>query len=114
MDVQVTERVLRVQIITLNGRLDAFYAPQLRKTYQALLDTGVIYFVLDLRDVEFMDSAAMAALVSLLKQSRSAGGTVIMVKPVNENALRILMLTKFDRVFHMSDTVDSAVREVFA
>jgi len=56
----------------------------------------------------------LAALVSLLKQSRSAGGTVIMVKPVNENALRILMLTKFDRVFHMSDTVDSAVREVFA
>lgn len=114
MEVQINERVLRVQVVAMTGRLDAFNAPDLRARLQSLLDAGEKYFVLDLQALTFMDSAAMAVLVSLLKQARTAGGGVSLVKPANEAALRILLLTKFDRVFHMSENVDNAVREVLA
>ena len=112
MDIQISERMIRVQIVTLNGRFDAFSAPELRQRLQGLQNAGEKYFVLDLRDLAFMDSAGMAVLVSLLKGARTAGGNVTLVKPSNENALRILMLTKFDRVFRLMDTLDSAVHEV--
>lgn len=112
MDIQITEYVVRVQIVKLVGRLDAFNAPELRQRFQALLEAGCNRFVLDLSGLTFMDSAAMAALVSLLKQSRTAGGDVSMVKPQSEAALRILLLTKFDRVFSMFDNADAATRQL--
>lgn len=108
----MSEHVIRVQVITISGRLDAFNAPDLRQKFQALLAEGSVRYVLDLRALTFMDSAAMAALVSLLKQARTAGGAVSMVKPQSEAALRILTLTKFDKVFTMSDNVELAIQQV--
>ncbi len=112
MEIQISERVIRVQVVTLSGRFDAFSAPDVRQQTQTLLAAGEKYFVLNLRDLAFMDSAAMAVLVSLLKGARTAGGGVTLVKPKDENALRILLLTKFDRVFKMVEDVDTAMREV--
>lgn len=112
MELQITEHIIRVQVIAISGRLDAFNAPDLRQKFQTLLAQGSVRYVLDLHDLTFMDSAAMAALVSLLKQARTAGGAVNMVKPQSEAALRILTLTKFDKVFAMSDTVDLAIQQV--
>lgn len=112
MEIRINERVIHVQVVTLSGRFDAFSAPDVRQQTQALLTAGEKYFVLDLRDLAFMDSAAMAVLVSLLKGAKTAGGGVTLVKPKDENALRILLLTKFDRVFRLVDDIDTAVREV--
>lgn len=113
MDIHVSAQTFRVQVVTLGGRFDAFSAPDVRQRLQELLNEGDKYFVLNLRDLTFMDSAAMAVLVSLLKSARTAGGGVTLVKPSNESALRILILTKFDRVFRLSETVEAAVREVW-
>ena len=112
MDIQIEERVIRIQIVTVGGRIDAFNAPELRTHFQKLIEDGSKLFVLDLRRVDFMDSAAMAALVSLLKQARQAGGDVNMVAPDSEGARRILALTKFDRVFNMTTSVDEAVQKL--
>lgn len=114
MEIVVDVRTLRVQVITLSGRFDAFSAPDVRQRLQGLLSDGEKYFVLNLHDLSFMDSAAMAVLVTLLKGARSAGGGVTLVRPANENAMRILMLTKFDRVFPMAESLDAAVKEVLA
>ncbi len=109
MDIQVTERITRIHIVALGGRLDAFNAPELRQRFQHLIDDGAKDFVLDLRKVDFMDSAALAALVSLLKQARQTGGDVQMVAPELETARRILALTKFDKVFNMTASVEESV-----
>jgi anti-sigma B factor antagonist len=103
MDIQVSEQVTRLHTISLSGRLDAFNAPELREHFQHLLDDGAKQFILDLRRVDFMDSAALAALVNLLKHARQAGGDVEMMPPESQAAHRILTLTKFDRVFRMID-----------
>ena len=78
---------------------------QVRQRAAQLTTTdGALFVVLDLRHVEFMDSAALAALVNLLKHARQAGGDVEMIPPESQAAHRILTLTKFDRVFKMIDS----------
>ena len=104
MDIQINEQVTRIHTISLSGRLDAFNAPELCEHFQRLIEDGAKQFVLDLRHVEFMDSAALAALVNLLKHARQAGGDVEMIPPESQAAHRILTLTKFDRVFKMIDS----------
>jgi anti-anti-sigma factor len=111
MNMTITEHVIRIAVVSLQQRLDAFSAPELRAQLEQLLATGVQRFVLDLSMVPFLDSAGMAVLVSLLKRARQAGGDVRLVWPSEEAARRILHLTKFDRVFSMAESVAAALSD---
>jgi anti-anti-sigma factor len=109
MEITVHNYIVQIAVVTTDSRIDAFTAPMLRERLDALLAGGASRFVINLSAVPFIDSAGMAALVSLLKKARSASGDVILVWPSEEAARRILRLTKFDHVFPMADDVESAL-----
>lgn len=106
---KITEHSFRVTTIAPTGRIDAFNAPDLRAEIHALLDDGVVRLIIDLQNVTFCDSAAMAVLVSALKRARQANGDVKLVWPIEKNARRIFTLTKFDRVFDMTESASDAL-----
>lgn len=110
MDIQVQEHLIRIYIIKISGRLEAFTVGQLREEQTRLLGSGAQNFIVDLSETVFIDSAGMAGLVSLLKQARQAGGNVALIKPVNAAAYRILTLTRFDQVFVMANTISTALK----
>lgn len=110
MEVMVKENVLRIVTVAPQGRFDVFSAPKIREQLEQLFADGVINFVVDLSETLFLDSAAMAVLVSVLKQSRQRQGDVKLVWPKMEAARRILMLTRFDRVFDIADSPEAAVK----
>jgi anti-sigma B factor antagonist len=110
MDINISEYVVRTHIITLSGRVDAFSAPTLREAQERLLAEGATHFVIDLREVTFLDSSGMAALVALLKRARTSSGDVKLVSPTSTEARRILSLTRFDQVFQMCNTPEEALR----
>jgi anti-sigma B factor antagonist len=109
MQIEISEHVVRIAIVRPMDRVDAFTAPQLRERLDQLAAGGTRHFVVDLSVTPFMDSAGMAALVSLLKRARQSGGEVTLVWPKDEAARRVLRLTKFDRVFPMFDDTQSAI-----
>jgi anti-sigma B factor antagonist len=55
-------------IVTVDGELDIVTAPVLRERLNTLAGAGVRRLVIDLRAVPFMDSVAVAALVSTKHQ----------------------------------------------
>lgn len=85
--------------VTLRGRLDAVRAPAMRQEFDGLLAAGARDVVVDLAAVTFLDSAALAALVRLRRLCAAVSGTVTLVRPDTEDAMRIFQLTQFDRVF---------------
>lgn len=107
MDIQIRDYI--ITIIQLNGRIDAFSVGALRDKQEALLAEGRTRFIVDLHDVTFLDSAGISALVSLLKRARLAGGDVVLVSPMNDDAYRIFKLTRFDQVFKMVNSVAEAL-----
>jgi anti-anti-sigma factor len=109
MTLTVREHVIRVQIIEVVGRLEAFTVGDLRAEQTRLIANEEKHFVVDLSQTQFMDSAGMSALVSLLKQARQAGGDVVLVRPLKAEAQRILTLTRFDQVFKMAETAAQAI-----
>ncbi|MGN6809497.1 MAG: STAS domain-containing protein, partial [Thermomicrobiales bacterium] len=64
--------------------------------------------VVDLADVEFIDSTGLGSLVSGLKASRLAGGDLRLARPP-EQARTILQLTTLDRVLRPYDTAEEAL-----
>ena len=111
MELEVQEHIITIDVIKIKGRLEAVSVGDLRSQQEQLLAADKKNFVVDLIETEFMDSAGMAALVSLLKQARQKDGKVILVKPTNPAAYRILTLTRFDQVFTMVDTVNEGLSQ---
>jgi anti-sigma B factor antagonist len=97
-----------IYLIQLSGRVDAFIVPEFRTRIDTWQGQAVQKFIVDLNAVKFMDSAGLAALVKLLKQARAAGGDVVLVKSHSAATMRILSLTKFDKVFQIAETIAEA------
>ncbi len=110
MEIEITEHVVRIVVIAPAGRLDAYAAPELKQELEGLIEEGAVKLVLDLKNVEFMDSAGMAVLVSALKRTRSAAGDVVLTQPQSADTMRILTLTKLDRVFKIFEEASEAVK----
>ena len=79
-------------VITLSGELDAFNAPELRSTFEAVLETEPTLVVLDLTAVTFLDSTVLGAIVGLLRRVREARGELRTVLP-DTTARRIFEIT---------------------
>ncbi len=86
------------RVLVINDRFDAVLAPQIREQLDALLDS-TNEVTIDLSQIEFIDSAGLAALVFGMKRARKQGGELHLIRPVQRQAFRIFELTKFDAVF---------------
>lgn len=112
MNFATQDQLIRITTIELEGRVDAFNAPGLRKQVDAMVDQGTNRIVFDLSKVTFFDSAAMAVMVHSLKRTRGAGGDVKLVWPEAESGQRIIKLTKFDRVFDVYASAQQAQQSI--
>jgi len=97
---------IAVQVISLSGRLDALEAGPLRTVLDGFAENGEHYLVVDLREISFVDSAGLAALVKGMRDARAGGGDLRIVRSTSPDAERVFTLTRFDQVFTMADQPD--------
>ena len=107
---QVNEKCVSV---ILAGRLDARNAQTIKETLTGFVDRGVIYLIVDLAEVPFIDSAGLAALVSALKATRRLGGSVLL-SGVQPQARTVFSLTMLDQVFAIHPNMEAAVQSLSA
>jgi len=100
---------IRIQTITIDDRLDAMRAVDLRAAIETGLTDGVSRFVIDLSAATFVDSAGLAALAKGMKDARLRGGDLRIVASTHEDAARVFALTRFDQVFVMGASADELV-----
>lgn len=106
---QISSRELkRVNVVTVNGRVDSAASPELDKALQGLLDNRRHQIVVELAGVEYMSSAGLRSLVSALKAAKKGGGDVVIASP-SERVREVLDLAGLTSVFTMYDDVLEAV-----
>ena len=69
------------------------------------------HFVLDLQNVEYMDSACLGSLVELLTSMQSRGGRIALVN-AGRNVEYLFRLTQLDRMFPICRDVMMAIESV--
>ena len=62
MEIQ-TEALKRCHLVTLSGQIDSARAPELEEALLDLIDSGARYLVINFRDVPFVSSAGLSALL---------------------------------------------------
>jgi anti-sigma B factor antagonist len=94
-------------LIEVEGELDSFSAPQLRDGFGRVMQAPAT--VVDIREVPFVDSAGLGALVGGIRRLREAGGSVALCC-TRSSVLRLLNTTGFDRVVAVTDSPEEARR----
>lgn len=93
-------------------RVDARSAPALKERIAAFVSGGSEWIVLDISDVEFIDSSGLGAIVSALKLLGRKGDIVIAGS--REPVAALFKLTRMDKVFRMFPTADDAQQALSA
>jgi anti-sigma B factor antagonist len=99
-----------VTVVAPEGRLDMDSAPDLRDHVKQLVDTGVTRIVMDLSEIDFVDSSGLAAIISALRTVRQAGGTIHIARPSREVQL-LLEITLLDQVIRPYPDIEGALAD---
>lgn len=89
-----------VKVVQPVGILDGTQANQLHQQIDEAMKTGAATVLVDLGEVNFMDSSGLGALVTALKTVRARGGQLC-VCSINEQIRILFELTSMDRVFEI-------------
>ena len=93
-------------LLALSGRLDAVEAPRARQIFDSAQVAAAARLTIDLTDVTFVDSAGLAVLARARRDRGLTGGSVTLIRPRSDDAMRVFRLTQFDQIFVMRDSAD--------
>ncbi len=102
-----------ILILDLNGRIIAGdEATQFREAIQELQKDGPVSIILNLAEVEYIDSTGLGAIVISSTSVRKHGGNVKLLN-INKRTVELLVMTKLATIFEMFNDEQEAVNSFF-
>jgi anti-sigma B factor antagonist len=98
-------------VLSLRGEVDVANSQQVRDAALTMIKDGAKRLVIDLSGTEYLDSAGLGVLVSLLKRTRESDLTLV-IAGAQPRVQRLFEITKLNQVFIMRENVASALQEV--
>lgn len=95
-------------LLSMEGRLvDKSEAVEISVEIDELLNEGVHHFIIDLSDLEYMNSTGLNILINLMNKTRNEGGEAI-ITGSTPRIESLFAVTKLDSVFKMKKTKEEA------
>ena len=99
-------------VIALQGELiDKNQADVLLKSVQELIDNKELKIVLDLSELKYINSSGLNVFINILTRSRKTGGDIAIAR-VTKKVKELLVITKLNKVFNVSETIDEAISKL--
>jgi anti-sigma B factor antagonist len=106
----VTRLIDGVEVVKVSGRIELGEgSAAIREVVRDLLAKGRKKIVLDLADVDYIDSAGLGALVSAFTSVRNEGGDLKLVY-LTQKVQDLLQMTKLYTVFDVYDDETAAIK----
>ncbi|GAX35878.1 STAS domain-containing protein [Nodularia sp. NIES-3585] len=102
-----------VKILEPSGILNAAKGNELRREITNITSTGADIVLIDLKDVNFIDSSGLGALVSAMQAVKQTNAKLFICS-VNDQVKMIFELTKMDRILKIFATRDEFNSHVLA
>ena len=97
MNIQTT-RTETETIIAVEGEVDLYSSPELRKAVLKAVPKSDGGLAIDLGGVSYMDSSGVATLVEGLRSAKKHDKSFVLVTP-SSAVMKVLELARLDRVF---------------
>ena len=109
VDLTITTREAEGRtVVAVAGEIDVYTAPRLREEITELVAAGTYDLVVDMSEVEFLDSTGLGVLVGGLKKVRAHEGSLQLVCN-QDRLLKIFRITGLAKVFVIHDTAEDAL-----
>ena len=95
-------------VVAVGGEIDVYTAPRLRDKFTELVAAGSYDIIVDMQNVEFLDSTGLGVLVGALKKVRQHDGSLELVC-TQERLLKIFRITGLAKVFVIHESPDEAL-----
>ena len=103
-----TRDLKHVSVVKITGRVDSTTAPEMEKALNQLVESDRNQVVLDLQDTDYMSSAGLRVLVSVLKSAKRNGGD-LRLSQLSPRVKEVLDLAGLTPVFKIHTDVVEAV-----
>jgi anti-sigma B factor antagonist len=95
-------------VYKLSGRLTAgLEATALEVAIEKSHAAGVVRIVVDMKEIYYVDSSGLGALISALTKLKKSSGA-LRLACVDERVVKIMKLTRLDTIFPMDESVHEA------
>jgi anti-sigma B factor antagonist len=95
-------------VVAVGGEIDVYTAPRLRDKFTELVASGSYDIIVDMQNVEFLDSTGLGVLVGGLKKVRAHDGSLDLVCN-QDRLLKIFRITGLAKVFVIHDSAEAAL-----
>lgn len=100
------------QLITLSGRLiEKDQAEGLIGKFEQLVSSGPKRYVLDLTELEYVNSTGLNLLIGMFTQARNSGGELT-IGGISPKVKKLMVMTKLDSIFKIYDSVADAAENL--
>ena len=97
-----------VVVLSLSGKImGGPEASEINGKINQLIDDGKLKILIDLKEVEWMNSSGLGILIDAVTVLKNNNGTLRLVN-VSDRIKNLLKITKLDTVFDIRDSIDDA------
>jgi anti-sigma B factor antagonist len=101
-----------IDVVRLTGELiDKTQATELSASIDELITNQKIKLVFDLKELKYINSSGLNVMINILSRIRKAGGEVVITE-VSKRVNELLVITKLNTVFTVTDTIASAISKL--
>ncbi|MCB9302259.1 MAG: STAS domain-containing protein [Lewinellaceae bacterium] len=100
-----------VQVLKVHNLLNEYINKEILRAVQSKIDDGFSTFVVDLKDIQFMNSVGLNFLIMLRARTIDNGGHVAVVN-ASQKVMQLLEMTKLLPMFQLSGSVEEAVESI--
>jgi anti-anti-sigma factor len=104
----VSEQSDGVEIVKLSGRLDGSNADAASERFADILNRGVSRLALDLTDLEYISSAGLRVLLTVVKRLQQVQGKMT-VFGLNGGVLAVFSVSGFDTILPVEPDLAAAI-----
>ncbi|MBF0459085.1 MAG: STAS domain-containing protein [Nitrospirae bacterium] len=104
----IAEKSDGMDVISLNGRLDASNASALDEKMKDCLSRKPEKVIISLKGLEYVSSAGLRVFLGIAKEIKMAGGKLAFAEP-DANVLKVLKMSGLDTFLKIYKSMDDAV-----
>ncbi len=97
----------------LSRNIDVTVSTQFKGKVVDLINQGNHFFILNLSQVEFVDSSGLGAMISILKTLKQSNGDIILCELKNP-VMNLLNLTRLSNVFKICSNENEASKSLLS
>ncbi|MHB1000539.1 MAG: STAS domain-containing protein [Armatimonadota bacterium] len=107
------KEVSGIPVIKATGEIDVYTVPEFKSSINKVIDSGAKDLIIDLTDIDYMDSGGFGVLLGATKRIRLKNG-VILLAGCSDAIERMLKITRLDTIFGMFPNIDDAVMNIIS